>query len=386
MINFKGDECVEQISILGLGTALPVHRLEQSDVARRLSEALVNEPDAARWTKRLFRQCGVETRFTCEPELQGEAGSNRYLPGSDSPPSTAERMNTYKRESVPLGTEAARKALADAEIAPQEITHLITVSCTGQFLPGLDALLVSQLDLSPRVNRIPLTFQGCAAGLKAIQLARILAEGHEGSNILIVSVELCTLHLQPSHRKEDLFGASFFGDGASACVVGPAKERHKNVFQLLTGHAALLPDTAEDMTWDVDNYGFSLYLSPQIPKLLAQYLPSEIEDLYSRDSLPELWAVHPGGRGIVDAVQQLYELRDEQVQYSRDVLRDYGNLSSSTILFVLHAMKQDLKNRNAAESSGIALAFGPGLTAELVSFTYLPSIQVKQGELSHAAQ
>ena len=328
----------------------------------------------------------METRYTCEPELLGEPGSNRYLPGSDHPPTTAERMNTYKRESVSLGTEAAQKALADAKIEPLEITHLITVSCTGQFLPGLDALLVSELGLSARVNRIPLTFQGCAAGLKAVQLARLLAEGHQGSNILIVSVELCTLHLQPSHRREDLFGASFFGDGASACIVGAAKERHKSVFQLHTGHAALLPETLEDMTWDVDNYGFSLYLSPQIPKLLAEYLPSEIEHLYSSDSLPELWAVHPGGRGIVDAVQELYGLRDEQVQYSRDVLRDYGNLSSSTILFVLHAMKQDLSSRDAAQSSGIVLAFGPGLTAELISFTYLPSIQVEQGELSHAAQ
>lgn len=367
------------IAILGIGTAVPVNRLDQADTALRLTEALKDHPESARWAKRIFRQCGVQTRYTCEPNLLEPASSCRYFPQSSGTeaPSTAERMKTYKKESVPLGLDAARRALLDAGVEASEITHLITVSCTGQFLPGLDTALAEGLGLAPAVNRIPLNFLGCAAGLKAICLSKQLVSGNPSAKALIVCVELCTLHIQPSSQREALFGASFFGDGASSCVVGcPSSEpgaEHRAIFQLGQELSVLLPDCAGEMVWEVGNYGFDLYLSPDIPKLIGRWIPDEVARLLSGDSGTELWAIHPGGRGIVEKLQDSFELADRQVRPSLEVLRQYGNVSSATLLFVLHEIRREQLELGSRTASGIALAFGPGLSAEMLRIRYVSS-------------
>lgn len=264
----------EIIAILGIGTAVPEFRLDQADTSGRLTEALRDNPNSARWAKKIFKQCGVETRYTCEPNLLETAENCRYFSQTNhQAPSTSDRMTTYKRESVPLALQAAEKALRDAHVDVSDITHLITVSCTGQFLPGLDAALTHQLGLAANVNRIPFNFLGCAAGLKAVCLSRQIASNNPTANILVVCVELCTLHIQPSSDREALFGASFFGDGASACVVGVSSDLHKPIFQLGNDHSILLQDCADEMKWDVGNHGFDLYLSPNIPKLIGTWDP-----------------------------------------------------------------------------------------------------------------
>ena len=137
------------------------------------------------------------------------------------------------------------------------------------------------------------------------------------------------------------------------------------------------------MTWEVGNLGYDLYLSPRIPKLLGVHLEEELRLLLQSEQLPELWAIHPGGRGIVDSVQNVMKLRDEQTKYSRDVLRTYGNLSSNTILFVMNAMREDMKVQGQSSTDGVAMAFGPGLTAELMKFTYVPSLSSVMEEHDH---
>lgn len=370
------------ISILGIGTAVPAYRMDQDDVSQRLSEALREHPHSARWAKRIFKQCGVDTRYTCEPNLLEPASGCRYFPrtSGEDVPTTAERMQTYKKESVPLGLEAARKALSDSGMAASDITHLITVSCTGQFLPGMDAALVQLLGLASTVNRIPLQFLGCAAGLKAVVLAKQIVSGIPSAKVLIVCVELCTLHFQPAGDRESLFGASFFGDGASACIVGCPGADHKGIFRLGREYSVLLPESAEEMVWEVGNYGFDLYLSPNIPRLIGRWIPAEVRRMLSGENRPELWAVHPGGRGIIDSLQEVFGLTDEQVDPSRTVLRRYGNLSSATILLVLDEMRRRLQDRRSGPASGIAIAFGPGLTAEMAQITYWPSV-VRQEQL-----
>ncbi len=367
------------IAILGIGTALPAHRMDQADTARRLSDALHDRPDSARWARRLFKQCGVATRYTCEPDLLEEAGACRYFPSGlkEHAPSTAERMSVYKRESIPLAVKAARRAMADSRIAASDISHLITVSCTGQFLPGLDTVLQRELELGEAVVRLPLTFIGCAAGLKAIGLAKQLAAGQQGATALIVCVELCTLHIQPSGDRDSLFGASFFGDGASACVVGTPGAEHGALFTLGDTRSVLLAGGAEEMVWEVGNFGFDLYLSPHIPKLIAEFVPPELERLCG-DERKELWAVHPGGKGIIETLQSEYRLTDEQVAPSLHVLRKIGNVSSATILFVLEEMRSRLQEQKSGVKKGLALAFGPGLTVEAVKIAYEPAALVER--------
>ncbi|MCJ8012416.1 type III polyketide synthase [Paenibacillus sp. KQZ6P-2] len=364
-------------AIIGIGTSIPPYRLEQNEVFHRIEASCKKDSDVMRWARRIFRQCGVDTRYTCEPDFQEEAGSCRYLPDHDGGivPTTSERMEVYRKASVPLAAQAAREAIAEAKLDPSSITHLMTVSCTGQFLPGLDTLLVKELGLSLRINRIPLIFQGCSAGLKAIQLAKGIVESCPSHNVLVVCVELCTIHFQPPASREALFGASFFGDGASACVISSAASGHEHIFELGKGHSVLIPESEDEMLWKVGDHGFDLYLSPAIPKLLKTFLREEVELLSEGRALPPLWAVHPGGRGIVDAVQEMFQLDDSQVAYSRNILKNFGNLSSATILFVLKEMRNNLIERGTEQADGVSLAFGPGLTAELLSFTYVHNVK-----------
>ena len=180
------------------------HSIAQSDVAELIASSLQDKPDLARFAKRIFKSCGVETRYTVDDSFQGTAETCRYLPLGDQSaiPTTEERMKKYQQEAPTLALEAAKKALSDAGESPSEITHLITVSCTGQYLPGIDVMLIRQLGLSSRVNRIPLIFQGCAAGLKAIQMARDVLNGTQNARVLVVCVELCTLHFQPAKDRK----------------------------------------------------------------------------------------------------------------------------------------------------------------------------------------
>ncbi|MDG0812627.1 type III polyketide synthase [Cohnella rhizosphaerae] len=363
------------IAMLGIGTAVPAHKLDQLDTAQRLAEALRETPDAARWARRLFKQCGVQTRYTCEPALLEPAASNRYFAQlSGLPvPATSQRMATYKQASVPLALRAASAALADARVSPSALTHLLTVSCTGQFLPGLDAELAKTLGLKDTVNRIPLTFLGCAAGLKAIGLARDIASGQQGATVLVVCVELCTLHIQPSAAKEALFGASFFGDGASACVIGASADDERDVFELGKPTSALLPEGEGEMVWEVGDHGFDLYLSSRIPALIGRYLPERLDELLGRrETWPGIWAIHPGGKGIIDALEAELGLDEARTGYSRGVLRDFGNMSSATLLFVLDAIRAAQREKGAPRTEGVCLAFGPGLSCELLPIAYRP--------------
>lgn len=365
-------------SLLGIGTAVPETLIRQNEAAARLEQALRDTPDAARWAKRIFRQCGVETRYTCEPNLAEPPEACRYLPGSPPSliPTTAERMERFKAASVPLAIQAVQEAMEDAGLSPASITHLIAVSCTGMFLPGLDTAVVRGCGLRGEVQRIPLQYLGCAAGMTAIRYAKQIAEAQPNHKVLVVCVELCTLHVQPSADREDLFAAAFFGDGASACVIGGSESRSRPQFILGAAQSALLPEsTAGEMAWDVGDTGFRLYLSPRIPELLRLYVPPLMERFWSEneDGQPEFWAIHPGGKGIVDAVQTAFGLTEQDTAESRSVLQRYGNMSSATILFVLKELKKKLLAAGSDRKRGLAMAFGPGLQAELLQMEYIPA-------------
>jgi predicted naringenin-chalcone synthase len=341
---------------------------------RRLKEALKDDPETARWANRIFARCDVDARYTCEPDLLLPAGQCRYIPASSGLPipATEERMRIFQKESVLLAADAAKKALDASGMRPSGITHLITVSCTGLFLPGLDAELVWHLDLPADVARIPLTFLGCAAGLTALREAGRIVRNDPAANVLIVTVELCTLHIQPSFEKEDLFAAAFFGDGASACVVGMTDTLKNGVFAIRQSGAVLFPGSSDKMKWTVGNHGFRLRLSPLIPGFLAECVPAAFRSFWGEDALPALWAIHPGGRGIIDALQTVFHLNGTQTEASRFILREYGNMSSATILFVLDEIRRKQIRTDEGSADGIAMAFGPGVTAEFMRFSYQP--------------
>ncbi|WEK55921.1 MAG: type III polyketide synthase [Candidatus Cohnella colombiensis] len=365
---------MEHLSIMGIGTAVPAYCLDQEDAVRRMKQALKDRPEDAKWMHRIFTHCGVNTRYTCEPNLLERADLCRYVPTTQDTniPTTDERMSIYQKESVGLALEAAQKALEDSGNHPSDITHLITVSCTGLFLPGLDAELSWHLDLRSDVQRIPLTFMGCAAGLTALRVSEQIVRSNPNATVLVVTVELCSLHIQPSFEKEQLFTAAFFGDGASACVVGTADLANKGMLTIHKAQEVIIPNTSTKMKWTVGNYGFQLQLSPEIPRIIAKEVPDVFRLFWEDESLPDLWAIHPGGRGIIDSLQASFDLTDAQTESSRSILHRYGNMSSATILFVLADIRQRLLDNAEGDKDGIALAFGPGITAELIRFSYHP--------------
>lgn len=365
---------MEHPAIMGIGTAVPEYRLDQADVTSRLSEALTEYPEVSRWMKRIFTHCGVATRYTCESGFLEPAVQCRYIPLSSEAavPSTEERMKIYRDMSTPLAAKAAKEALADSGTRFGEVTHLIAVSCTGMFLPGLDAELAWQLKLAEDVQRIPLNFMGCAAGLTALRHAEEIVRNDPAAKVLVVTVELCSLHIQPSFAKEDLFTAAFFGDGASACVVGMTSRSQNGAFEIRGSRAVLFSGASDDMIWTIGNHGFQLRLSPQIPRLIADCVPPAFRRFWGEEPLPELWAIHPGGRGIVDALQAAFQLADHQTNASRSILRNYGNMSSATILFVLDEIRKQRSRTHGRAADGIALAFGPGVSAEFLRIAYHP--------------
>ncbi|EFM10839.1 Naringenin-chalcone synthase [Paenibacillus curdlanolyticus YK9] len=387
-IDARGDDRKEStrgaVALLGIGTAAPECRLDQRDTAARLALGLedVGQRDQARWAKRIFHQSGVETRYTVVPSLAGPAAESRYAPGTpwERAPRTSERMALYREHAPVLAERAARGALHDSGVNAAAITHVITVSCTGMYLPGLDAELAERLGLLRGLRRLPLTFLGCAAGMTAMRTARELVAGDASAVALIVCVELCTLHTQPSGDRESLYAAAFFGDGASACVVGHAggELQAGDHFLLDEGVSELASEAADAMKWTVGDNGFDLFLSPRVPELLGQYVPGMVER-YASGYKPAWWAIHPGGRGIVDAMQKLFGLSDADTYASREVLRSYGNMSSATILYVLRGMREQLRASGGGPSEGLAVAFGPGLTAELLRMTYVPAA-TREGE------
>jgi len=280
-------------------------------------------------------------------------------------PSTARRMRIFEQFAGDLGA----RAVAGLELGERatEITHVIAVSCTGLYAPGLDLELVERCGLDPSVERTVVGFMGCYASINALKLARHIVRSDPTARVLIVSVELCTLHLQQTTDLEQVLSFLVFGDGCAAALVtsdpvGLSLDRF---------HAALLPEAKGQITWTIGDGGFNMFLSGQVPASVGEALRrgrrqildgAEVSDI-------DLWAIHPGGRSVLDAVQGALELPPEALADSREVLRRYGNMSSATVLFVL----QRIMERTRPGERGCAMAFGPGLTAETLLFTAAPA-------------
>jgi predicted naringenin-chalcone synthase len=374
---------MERPALLALGTAVPDHRIDQANLGHWMAKALADQPKLGRWLEHLYTKSGIDTRYSCLPDAEYPSLTSRYAPNHPlaDAPTTSERMAIYEQAASTIGVEAARRALDDyagmdgrdgAEIAAA-VTHLIVVSCTGFFAPGLDQVIARRLGLRPTVERTLIGFMGCAATFNALRLAAHIVAADAGAQVLIVCVELCSLHVQPGNDRTNLIVASLFADGAAACLVGAATQAHGDHFVVEAFHTSLQPDSTTDMVWHVGDYGFSLELSALIPRRLEQAAPEALRSLVDDPSTLQFWAIHPGGRAIVDRLAAAFELSDEQAEPSRAVLREYGNMSSPTVLFVLQAWRERLRAQHTGDApDGVMMAFGPGLVTEMAHMVYLP--------------
>lgn len=340
-----------------------------------MAEALAATPSLSRWLKRLYELSGIEGRYSCLPEAQTLDFASRFRPGraAAETPSTSERMQIYQREAVALAEVAARKALGRLdENAAASITHLIAVSCTGFFAPGLDFVLAQALGLRSDVERTLVGFMGCAAAFNALRLAHHIVRGQPEARVLVVCVELCTLHIQPTDDRISLVVASLFADGAGACVVGAADDPQRDALRIGGFHTEIVPDSTHDMAWRIADQGFVMGLSPDVPRRIGEIAPDALAQLFAPDERPAFWAIHPGGRAIVDRLVELFALTPRETRSSYAVLRQFGNMSSPTILFVLEHLWADLRVE-AIGRDGVAMAFGPGLVTEMARLQYVPA-------------
>src|SRR5665213_527260 len=272
-------------------------------------------------------------------------------------PNTARRMELFERSAPVLMRKAVdRLALSQEERAG--ITHVLVTCCTGFYAPGLDFEIVDYLGLSADVERTMVGFMGCYAAINALKLARHIVRSDPKAGVLMLNLELCTLHFQETQDLEQVLSFLVFADGAAASLITGREQG----FALDSFKAMMVPDTRELITWKIRGLGFDMLLSGQVPGELGRTL-HEGELMGEREEI-DLWAVHPGGRSILDAVDKALELPSDVLTASREVLSRYGNMSSATVMFVLERLMQQAE----PGQRGCAMAFGPGLTAETMRF------------------
>jgi len=353
-----------------IATGNPEYRRTQ-DYAAAFMQRVESQPAAIR--RRLpaiYASSGIDYRYSCVEDYVREQADWDFFPQNwalDPAPSTAIRNQKYRKAAVPLAERVARDALTQADLSPDEITHVITVSCTGFFAPGLDIELVKRLGLPAHTQRAVIGFMGCYAAFNALRVAHGFCQSQPGARVLVVCVELCTLHFQASQTLESAVVNALFSDGAAAAVLASRPEAEaKGELAYVDNHCLLDDDSMDHMTWDVGDTGFDMGLSSRVPSVIAKHVAPFFETLLGRNGLTkndvQFWAIHPGGRAIVETAQATLGLSDEAVHDSLEVLRLRGNMSSPTILFVLKRILD--RHRDAPFRTGVAMAFGPGLTIE----------------------
>ena len=370
----RQSQCRERIRmsvyIHHIETLLPPHAYTQDYAQDWMTERLPGKR-ARRLIRGIYRHSGIQTRYSVLPDFGPDGTPTLFrqdASGQLRDPTTEQRNNTYAEWAPELCAQVARNAVAHAEgFQPADITHVITVSCTGFCNPGPDLAVIKGLELPDSVERYHIGFMGCYAAFPALRMARQFCQARREAVVLVVCVELCSLHLQLSEVPDSLLANALFADGAAAALVSARRPAGSTTALALHDFtSALALQGADDMTWSIGNHGFNIRLSTYVPEIIASHI-AEIVARCLRDSPWEredigIWAVHPGGRAIVDKVQKELELGPAQVADSRTVLNDFGNMSCVTILFVLKrllARKDELATRPVC-----AMAFGPGLTIE----------------------
>lgn len=393
-------------SIVALGTAVPAQAVTQEQALEVSSDIICEDDRQKRMLRMLYRKSGVTSRRTVIPWQSSGFWSETELRG----PGTGARVQMYERYAPLLATASSRAALGlspqecptsvSAEVSsrtddpllqpggiesdhlsptghpasfdPKTVTHLVTVSCTGFAAPGFDWSLFETLGLRDDVQRVQVGFMGCHGMINGLRVARGLAAAEPNAVILVCAVELCSLHYRMNWENEAMIGNALFADGSAAAVVVGANHpmasetnQSESGLSLAASGSVRIPDSEDQMTWRIGDFGFDMNLSGQVPVSIRAHLADWLSDwLRGQDlSISDIggWMVHPGGPRILDATEEALALEPTALSVSRSILNDYGNMSSPTVLFVL---QQTLRQKRTGP--WVLLAFGPGLVAEAI--------------------
>ncbi len=380
----------------GLGTATPAHGISQSSAAEIAQTLCCDNAKQARLLSVLYQRSGVRYRHSValessEPRFDSTASQNShcdtgdarvlaatevvartqpvrqtfFAPASspeDCGPTTAQRMELYERHAGRLGAESVLHALDQSSFNAADINHLITISCTGFYAPGLDVSIIKRCGLAPSVGRTHIGFMGCHGALNGLRVAESLAKSNPELRILMCAVELCTLHQPYGWHPERVVSNARFADGAAALVACTSTPSSRGPKVIATG-STILPDSEDLMRWRIGDHGFEMTLSPRVPTMIERTLEPWLRDWLAKHQLTiddiRGWAIHPGGPKILQACGDALGFRRAELAVSQNILAEYGNMSSPTVLFILQRLLQEPESLPC-----VMLGFGPGLSIE----------------------
>ena len=351
----------------GLGTAVPPDGVSQAEALR--AAQVLGDPAfrTASWLPAVYAKSGVRIRYQVlgrpfvHDVMNGTRLSNSpFLPSGDPRgPTTAQRMALYTEHAPKLALKAAATALTDSGLSSKSITHLVTVSCTGFASPGFDFAIIRELGLRPTTERTHVGFMGCHGAINGLRAAHAFA-ADPANTVLLVAVELSSIHYYTGPDIDKAIANALFADGAAAVV---ASGRDGDGFRVTATGSGIIPESTAEMGWAIGDHGFEMVLSKRIPVILEQNLRIWIDGWLGERGLTVdrigSWAIHPGGPRILQAAQTALELSDEAMADSRAVFAEFGNMSSPTVLFILKRLRE-----RRAKLPAVLLGFGPGLVCE----------------------
>jgi alpha-pyrone synthase len=351
-----------QVCISRIATATPPHDVHQAFL--EYVSGMVREDRSRTLLRHMAKRSGIDHRYSyIQVESDSASGSldGQVLFRTGDFPATAKRMGVFE-SFAPRLLRCALDRLALSEEERRSIGHVIVTCCTGLFAPGLDFAAVEYLQLDPGTDRTMVGFMGCYAAINGLKLARHIVRSQPDRSVLMINIELCTLHLQETQELETILSFLLFGDGCAASLI----RTDDRGLALDNFRAIEVPNTRDLIRWRIGDAGFDMELSSRVPGELRKALREHADEV-NPDGGIDLWAVHPGGRSILDAVGEGLELSPEKLAVSRSVLRRFGNMSSATVMFVL----AELMATAQSGQRGCAMSFGPGLIAETMSFHVL---------------
>ncbi|REE00393.1 type III polyketide synthase [Marinoscillum furvescens] len=353
--------------ITSIHTAVPDHRISQQAIREFMIRHLATSEDDRKRIELLYRASGIQYRHSVLVDFDRPPEDFTFFPKNhdlEPFPKVSDRMQLYQREAIKLCEKAASSCLRAT--TPTSITHLITVSCTGMYAPGIDIELVERLGMHTNVQRTSVNFMGCYAAFNALKVANEIAQNQPDSKILIVAVELCSIHLLKETDEDSLLSGALFGDGAAAVLVEGRPGRGLS-FQLDSFYADLAPEGKDMMAWHISDFGFQMKLTHEVPEVIKKGIGELTGKLLStlQKSIADIdhFAIHPGGKRILEVIEEELGIDKAANSPAYDILKNYGNMSSPTVLFVLHRIMQQLDRQHAGQHV-LSFAFGPGLTME----------------------
>lgn len=360
--------------LANIATVVPENKYKQSELAEFMCDLFQFNELQKRKIKLMYAKSGIDTRYSVIPDFSSSISERQFFPKTKNLepfPTINYRMQFFNKVALPLCIKAIKDCIK-GKVSKHQITHLITVSCTGLSAPGLDIEIVQQLKLKDTINRTSINFMGCYAAIHALKQADYICKNESDAVVVIICMELCTIHFQKADTPDNNTANLLFADGAASALITSdsyAKTNKLKGLAINKFHSQISLFGKNDMAWELTSTGFLMTLSSYIPKLIEKgfksFFEKAIQQLKIKKENITHWAIHPGGRKILEVIQKELELKHNDLESSYRVLKNYGNMSSPTVLFVLKDIIENKIDKDKGELT-FCSAFGPGLTMESV--------------------